>query len=159
MPVNDSALARFPLFRDLDARQRRVLSQVLTERALEPGEALFRQGEPGLACAFVVFGDVEVVGDAGPGKPPRALATLGTGELVGEMALLDGAPRSAGCVAGPKGAAVAVLARDEFDLLFNAGNPFAYALMDLIAGQLARRLHGATELLRDAAVDEGATGA
>lgn len=158
MAINDRALVLLPLFSELDDRQRRVLAQVLVERSYEPGQAIFEQGQPGLFCGFVTFGDVRIVGEAGEDGEKRELATLGVGELVGEMALLDGGKRSAGCVAGEKGAVLAALARNEFDQLFNAGNPFAFALMDLIAGQLARRLHHATEVLRDAALDESPAG-
>jgi len=145
MAINDRSLVLLPLFSELDDRPRRALAQVLTERSYEPGQPIFEQGEPGLYCGFVTFGDDQAKG---------VLASLGVGELLGEMALLDGGRRSAGCIAGEKGAVLAVLARDEFDLLFNAGNPFAFSLMDLIAGQLARRLHHAAEVLRDAAIDE-----
>lgn len=158
MAVNDRSLVLLPLFRDLGDQQRRALAQVLVERSFEPGQVIFEQGQPGLYCGFVTFGDVRIVGDAGADKAPRVLAMSAVGELIGEMALLDGGRRSAGCVAGDHGAVLAVLARDEFDLLFNAGNPFAFALMDLIAGQLARRLHHATEVLRDAALEESPEG-
>ncbi len=154
MPINDRSLVLLPLFSELDDRHRRVLAQVMHERSFDPGAPIFGQGEPGLYCGFVTFGDVRIVMPAAEGEKPGVLATLGIGELLGEMALLDGGPRSAGCVAGEHGAVLAVLARTEFDLLFNAGNPFAFALMDLIAEQLARRLHHAAEVLRDAALDE-----
>lgn len=154
MAINDRSLVLLPLFNQLDDRHRRVLAQVMTERSFDPGQSIFEQGHAGLYCGFVTFGDVKIVAGAKADGQEGVLATLGVGELLGEMALLDGGPRSAGCVAGDRGAVLAVLARDEFDLLFNAGNPFAFALMDLIAGQLARRLHHAAEVLRDAALEE-----
>lgn len=154
MAINDRSLVLLPLFDKLDDRHRRVLAQVMSERDFAPGQPIFEQGQPGLYCGFVTFGDVKIVAGEKADGQAGVLATLGVGELLGEMALLDGGPRSAGCVAGASGAVLAVLARDEFDLLFNAGNPFAFALMDLIAGQLARRLHHAAEVLRDAALEE-----
>ncbi len=158
MAINDRSLVLLPLFSALDDRNRRALAQVMTERSFAPGESIFEQNAPGLYCGFVTFGDVRIVADAGPGEQKGELARLGVGELLGEMALLDGGRRSADCVAGEKGAVLAALARDEFDLLFNAGNPFAFALMDLIAVQLARRLHHAAEVLRDAALEESPEG-
>ena len=158
MAINDRALMLLPWFSDLDDRSRRALASVLVERAFEPGQVIFEQNQPGLYCGFVTYGDVRIVADAGPDQEKGVLAELGVGELLGEMALLDGGRRSAGAVAGKKGAVLAALARAEFDVLFNAGNPFAFALMDLIAVQLARRLHHAAEVMRDAALDESPQG-
>lgn len=146
-------LAGIPLIDDLDPRQRASLAVVLREQSYLPDEAVFAQGDKAWSCYLILDGtvEVEVEGQA----RTRQVATLGVGELFGEVALLDGGLRSAGCRAGPEGCALAELRRPEFDLIFNAGNSFAYRLMDLIAAQLVRRLRQATEQLRQAAVEEG----
>ena len=62
-------------------------------RRLEAGEVLFQQGDVADAAYFVVGGRVSVhVEDDGE---ERLVAELGRGEVVGELGLLDRAPRSA----------------------------------------------------------------
>jgi len=61
------------------------------ELALGPGQVLFEEGEEGKAAYLVLDGVLEVsriIGDEA-----RHLATLGRGEIVGEMALIDHQPR------------------------------------------------------------------
>lgn len=63
------------------------------ELALAPGQVLFEEGEEGKAAYLVLDGVLEVsriISDE-----PRHLATLGRGEIVGEMALIDHQPRMA----------------------------------------------------------------
>ena len=62
--------------------------------ALEPGELLFQAGDPGDAVYVIVDGEVEVRNSTLDGREVRLVA-LGPGALVGEMAALDGGPRSA----------------------------------------------------------------
>ena len=154
MPMDATRLAVLPIFESLDLRQRQSLAQAMTERSYLPGEAIFVQGDKAWSCFILIEGSVTVRGRAGEQRE-RTLATLGGGELFGEVALLDGGRRSASCVAGPEGAALAELARPEFDMIFNAGNQFAYRLMDLVAAQLVRRLRLASAQLARAAVEQG----
>jgi CRP/FNR family cyclic AMP-dependent transcriptional regulator len=60
---------------------------------LPAGTIVFRQGDPGQSVYIVRSGEVRVV-KAANGKY-RVVATLGPGEVFGEMAVLTGRPRSA----------------------------------------------------------------
>ncbi len=146
------ALANLPLFQNLDARERQVLATVLTERRLAPGEVVFDEGDKGFSCFFILAGKVDVEGDAGASR--RRLATLETGEIFGEVALLDHGRRSATCKAGPSGCLLAELRSPEFDMVFNAGNAFAFKLLDMIATQVVRNLRSASAQLRELAVED-----
>ena len=63
-------------------------------RRLKPDEALFVAGEPGDGCYRLEQGLLKVV-VASPRGDERILAMLGPGAIVGELAMLDGGPRSA----------------------------------------------------------------
>ncbi len=63
-------------------------------RRLEAGEVLFEQGDHSDAAYFIVSGRLLVVMDA-DGATARTVRELGRGEIVGELGLLDSAPRSA----------------------------------------------------------------
>lgn len=63
-------------------------------RRFKAGEVLFSAGEPGDGFYVIERGQVQIAAPVGEGEP-RILATLGVGDSVGEMAVLDDAPRSA----------------------------------------------------------------
>lgn len=62
-------------------------------REFAKGTVLFRQGERGRDLYIIQSGAVEIVRQIGPTR--TLLATLGSGEFVGEMAIINHAPRSA----------------------------------------------------------------
>ena len=63
-------------------------------RRFRAGEVLFSAGEKGDGFYLIETGRVQISAPVGTGDP-RLLATLGPGDSVGEMAVLDDAPRSA----------------------------------------------------------------
>ena len=65
-----------------------------TPHRFEEGETVFLKGDPGDHLVILESGSVEVSVTAVDGRK-SVIATLGAGELLGEMAVLDGAPRSA----------------------------------------------------------------
>lgn len=159
MPVNPASLTALPGFADLTDGQKHALAQVLTDRRCAAGELIFEQGQPGMTCAIIISGTVYAELNAGRDRPSRRLSSMFAGELFGEIALLDGGLRTSSCVAGAEGAHIALLSRDDFSLLFEAGNPFAFAIVRLVSRQLARRARHAarmwSEMARERATGKG----
>jgi len=60
-----------------------------------PGDVVFRQGDQGDRLFVVKSGVLEVVAAPTDGSEPIVVAYLGKGEVIGELALLTGSPRSA----------------------------------------------------------------
>jgi len=60
-----------------------------------PGDVVVRQGDQGDRLFVVKSGVLEVVAAPTDGSEPVVVAYLGTGEVLGELALLTGSPRSA----------------------------------------------------------------
>jgi CRP-like cAMP-binding protein len=89
-----ASLARSPVLAHFSAEGLERLAVSGAWLALEPGEMLFQAGDPGDAVYVVVDGEVEVRNSTPDGREVRLVA-LGPGALVGEMAALDGGPRSA----------------------------------------------------------------
>jgi CRP/FNR family cyclic AMP-dependent transcriptional regulator len=119
----------------------------LVARTILPGAALFGEGEAGGEAAIVAEGRLRVSVTI-PGAGEEALAFLGPGEVVGEMSLVDDAPRSASVFAHNGPATVYVLSRDVFRQLLESGEPEGAPLLAGITIVLARRLE---EALRKAA--------
>jgi zinc transporter ZupT len=90
-------LARCDLLRHLPPEEIERLLPCIRTRLLEPGEILFRAGEPGEALYIVASGTVEVLAGASAdgGAWERPIAELGEGQAFGEMALLSGDARTA----------------------------------------------------------------
>lgn len=63
------------------------------ERKLANGEVLFKEGDQGQEMYLIRSGKVEI--SSSPGGVKKVLATLGEGSFLGEMAIVDDAPRSA----------------------------------------------------------------
>ncbi len=101
---------------------------------VEAGTPLFREGDVGDALYLVVSGALRVSLNL-PGEESRVLAELGCGDTAGEMALLDGEPRSA-TVTATRDSHLARLSKDAFDRMFSRHPD----LLAVIARKLVTRL-------------------
>ena len=129
----EAELAAVPLFAALAPEEISVIAAAAT-RAREPAGMLFsKEGERGDELVIVLEGEVEVRHDGG------VLATLGPGEFVGEIALLDDGARRTAPVVARTPVVVAYLGRYEFDRL-TATNP---SLLEAIEETRRRRTEGA----------------
>ncbi|MBI4611644.1 MAG: cyclic nucleotide-binding domain-containing protein [Candidatus Rokubacteria bacterium] len=66
----------------------------ISQQHFEPGQVIFRQGDPGDDVYVVISGEVEVIRES-PGAGEHVEARLGPGDFFGEMALIRTAPRMA----------------------------------------------------------------
>lgn len=82
----------------LATADRDALLAATRDRHLTAGEALFRHGESGATFAVLLTGRVKVVTRSAGGRSVL-VGLRGPGELVGEMAALDGSPRGADVIA------------------------------------------------------------
>lgn len=96
--VRSRLLEKSPLFRVLDERGRRELVLHASSRSVAAGEAICHVGEPGQTMMAVVVGTVRISLPTLKGRE-IILADLPAGELFGEIAMLDGKPRSANATA------------------------------------------------------------
>lgn len=82
-----------PLLRLLSSVDRDLLNALLTEHHFDRGDVICAEGEPGDAMYLIRSGQVIVI--KGGLDSPTVLGHRGPGEIIGEMALLEGQPRSA----------------------------------------------------------------
>jgi CRP-like cAMP-binding protein len=106
-----------------------------------PGAIVIKQGdqqETGYML-LLLSGEVSVQTLDGGGPEPMVISVLGPGNLIGEMGLLDGAPRSASCVASSRIEA-AVLSRGALDQLIEQHPHVGAKLMVALSQRLGDRL-------------------
>jgi hypothetical protein len=123
-----------------------LLAYIATLRTFPRGTVLAKEGTVGDACWLVVSGGVAITRAASS----TPLATLGPGALVGQLALLDRAPRSATVSAAEDAVALEVPA-SAFANLVRAHTPIALRFQEQIALAGVRQLRAATKKLADAA--------
>ena len=109
-------LARVPLLSGLEPTELERIAQVAIPRSFPKGARVFHEGDRSDACYVIRSGEVRVTREHSDGRA-IALATLGTGELVGELAMLDGGARSASVEALTEVELLAVSATDMKGLL------------------------------------------
>lgn len=82
-------LQRVPIFADLNKREVRQIARLFKERRFSAGETVAREGSGGAAFFLIDSGTATV---SVRGQPRGG---LGPGDYFGEIALIDGGPRSA----------------------------------------------------------------
>jgi len=126
------------IFAELDATHLQALAERLRPRALKRGEVLFREGDGGRELYIVRAGTV-LVSKPVLGRVEQVLARLGPGELLGDMSLFDGEPRSATATA-ESDAAVLCLDPEGLRLLTEASPrtaaAFFFQLVRVFTGRL-----------------------
>lgn len=105
------------LFAVVVVRRFRKRHSLFTMETYQPGQVIFRQGEPGDCAYFIQAGEVEVVREDEQGHP-TLLARLSDGKYFGEIALLSNAPRNA-TVRAVAPTKVASLGKANFLTMFN----------------------------------------
>jgi CRP/FNR family transcriptional regulator len=130
-------LRSVPLFADLEEGELERFSHVAVPRSFPAATRVFHEGDSSDACYIVSEGSFRVTREHSDGRA-ITLATLGPGEIFGELAMLDGDKRSASAESITDGTLLALPANDVRNLL--ARNP--EIALKLVAG-LVRRLRAA----------------
>jgi NhaP-type Na+/H+ or K+/H+ antiporter/CRP-like cAMP-binding protein len=97
IPETATLVARTRLFCELNPTELEAVAELTEEMLLPPGERLFRQGDPGEALYVIARGALQIVVQVDSSE--LIVDVLGGGDVVGEMALLTGEPRTASAVA------------------------------------------------------------
>lgn len=128
---------RIELFRSLDDEELGELLRAITPREVAAGQCIFSEGDASDAAYAIEQGQVEIVtaGEAGEVH----VADLGPGDVLGELALLDGEPRSATARAKTRVTLFRIDQR-EFDFLRRNLRPAAYKVIRTISLTLCERL-------------------
>lgn len=113
------------------------------------GEVVIAEGDPDHSgCMYlIVEGDVTVESVVVSRTDPVIVSAVGPGSLIGEMGLLDGAPRAASCIAATEVTAM-VLTREALARLIADAPAIGAKLLAAISQRLSERLRESGRKLR-----------
>lgn len=133
-------LKSVPLFGELDEEELERFSRVAVPRSYPAGTRVFHEGDESDSCYIVRSGNFRVTREHPDGRA-ITLARLGPGDIVGELAMLDGEVRSASVeTVGGDGELIALPGRDVRALLHRHPD----ITVKMVAA-LTRRLRAANE--------------
>ena len=121
-----------PLFARLDRRGLEEVGRLAEEIDVGPGRALMREGESGHEFYIIVEGAVRIE------RQGREINELGPGEFFGEIALIDGGPRTADAITATA-TRLLVVSHREFRALLDDFPDLRAAIFDSLA-QRVRQL-------------------
>lgn len=138
-------LAKVEIFSGLTLEAIELIANVATEESHPSGTFIFRQGELGDRLFLILDGRVRISREvAGMGE--EALAILKSGDVFGEMALLDEGPRSADARVHEHCRLLSISRSGFEDLLF-LHKDLAYEVLWNVVRMLARRLRETNDKL------------
>jgi CRP/FNR family transcriptional regulator, cyclic AMP receptor protein len=127
-------LSAVDLFSALSPRELKIVSTLIHERRMLAGEIVFDEGEEGQAIYILFSGQVTICHQ---GQTDTPIAMIGQGRVFGELALIDGGPRSAQAKAA-EDCELGVMFRGDFENLMESHAVIAAK----ISFQLARHYAG-----------------
>jgi flavin reductase (DIM6/NTAB) family NADH-FMN oxidoreductase RutF len=125
----EQLLAKAPVFSALSPELLEPILASGEERAFAEGEVIVRQGGPGDLLYVILEGRVRVE------RGGRLIETLRDGEFFGEVAVLDGRPRSADVVAATPVRALTI-SRNVLRELLQGEPRAAWAMLEVLAARL-----------------------
>ncbi len=129
-----TAMATHPLFAPFSSDERRALMEMFKSKNFVEGEVLLEEGKKGTGLFILLYGALEVAKDQ-PGGDKLVLASLGPGDMFGEMSLLTNQPTVAS-VTAMSDCFVLRLSKKKFDELIMT-HPQILELVALVSDERA----------------------
>ena len=133
------------LFGKLTAQQIESLSACIVTRSVKRGTNIFAKGDPGTSLCAIGAGTVRISVPSVEGKD-AVFNVLGKGEIFGEIALLDGNPRTADASAVTD-CELFVIERRDFLPLMREEPEIALRLIEILCSKLRRTTEQAEEVM------------
>ena len=144
MKEHEDLFRDVPLLARLRQADLRALASRGRLRSYPHGRTIFREGAPGDALHIIVDGSVRVAVHSSRGTV-ATVALLGPGEFLGDLALLDGLPRSASAIAARQTRTL-VVTRQDFIAWLSDRPAAARALLEALSLRIRRTDEALTDL-------------
>lgn len=136
MSLEVDALRRTDVFGALDDSALEMLARRMRRRRYDAGAVVFAKGDPGTGLLVLTEGEIKISVETATGEE-IILNLLRPGEAFGELALLDGLPRSATAVA-LSDSQVLTLQREDFVDVLQSNPQIALAMLGGLATIIRR---------------------
>lgn len=136
--LTETTLAKCPLFKNMTSSERSELLGLLEQKAFQPGEAILAEGETQQHIGIVLVGRCQVAKKLSNGEG-RELSVLEPWSVFGEMSFFNPGPHSA-TVRALTEVQVALMSRENYDMLLRIGSLAAYKLAFNTMGVVIDRL-------------------
>ena len=143
-----AVLKNIPWFANFADEEIASIERIGRTVSVKEGDLLFREGDAGDSACLILSGSMDVFRTRAD-ETELLLATLGPGEVIGELAIIDGGARSASVRAREATELFVVLRRDFLSLAANS----PHMLADLLVG-LSHKLRQANDQFYDATVQQ-----
>ncbi|MBI4790722.1 MAG: cyclic nucleotide-binding domain-containing protein [Chloroflexi bacterium] len=131
--VSIEFLRQLPLFSGMNEHDLNWLLENSEEKRVAAGEVLMEEGSPGDALYIVLEGEFEFTKRSG--QQQVTLAMRGAGEMIGEMSLLDQAPRTATARA-TRASRLVMIHQDAFRQLLSTSPAATLAILHTVTSRL-----------------------
>jgi CRP/FNR family transcriptional regulator, cyclic AMP receptor protein len=145
-PVNIVAMFRnHPLFSKLPRASIERLGSYATKRKVKRGTTIFKKGDAGTELIAILSGTVKISAPAADGREV-VFNQIREGEIFGEIALLDGRPRTADALA-VSDCEFMVIGRREFMAFLGEQPEFAFKVIEVLCARLRRTSEQVEDLI------------
>ncbi len=131
-------LRGLPIFEGLGDGELRKIARLFTQKLFRPNERIFAKGDQGEEAYIVMRGQIDIQLEEGA----NPIASVPSGKIFGEMAFLDGAPRTAFAVAN-QASILLVAKRSEMNELVKREPHLGMVIMKNVALDLSNKLRQA----------------
>jgi len=128
------------LFEGLKEDELEEVAKICYEKRYFPGDTIAKEGDNSDELFIITDGFVEVLLGERPKSSARVVVSLGSGQIIGEMALLDQGPRSASVRATSDPTIVQMIQRQDFEKLCLQNTNIGYKVMRNLAADLSFKL-------------------
>jgi CRP-like cAMP-binding protein len=135
------------MFRDFEWHDIEALSGYMQAYEASKGTTLFHEGENGTYLSLIIKGKVDIVKEDHHDKE-KIFTSIGPGKTLGEMAIIDGEPRSATAIAAEP-TTLAILTKTNFLRIVSEKPGLATKILLKVARLLSQRLRQTSGQLVD----------
>jgi len=132
-------LKQVDLFRGLDNSQLELVGQITVQEDFNDGDVIFEQGDHAGKMYIVSEGQVEIIVEHSDGQQ-NPVVFLGTGQIIGEMTLVDEGKRSATVKASGEMTRLYSILNTKFVELCRSNTDIGYMIMRNIAQDMSFKL-------------------
>ena len=123
------SLKNVPLFNACSKKELETVAKAADEITMTEGSLIVDQGQTGREAFVILSGEVTIK------RSGRKVATLGAGDVVGELSLLDHGPRTASAICATD-CTLLVIDQRRFVSVLNDVPSIAYKLMGVLASRI-----------------------